>query len=147
MMNTELRRAGTQDIPLIVEGLKWMLKHSPGPQMVTADIMEAELSVRNAIHNGFGWVIQGYFIMVSVGKTWYSGQKFLIEDIILRIEKTGIPVTAAVQALDDLADFYGCDNIAVGDTQVGYMTSFYQAHGYVTLGTQLFKEVRQHGLS
>jgi hypothetical protein len=147
MINTELRLATPQDMPAILTALQWMLDNSPAPQMKMASLMEAELSIRNAMHEGNAWIIQGYLIVVDVGRVWYSGERFLIEQIILRIEKTGTQVQAAIGALDQLADHYKCNAIAVGDTQIGHMTPLYQDHGYVTLGTQLFKEIRQHGLS
>jgi hypothetical protein len=137
-----MRKATNQDVPAIMAALLAMLPKANGRgQMAYAEPMEAELSVRHAIFQERAVIVDGYFIMFDVGSPWYTTKRYLIEDIILKIEKTDAPVDTAIQALDVLARKYGCDAIAVGDTQIGYMTPKYINHGYATLGTQLFKGV------
>lgn len=135
-----MRPAATLDVAPVMAKLLAMLARSPAPQMKYADPIVAERSVRRAIKQGRAFICCGFFIMVDVGCDWYSEHSYLIEQIILRVYDTGAPVTRAIDALDEIAAELGCVAIAVGDTQVGYMTPFYQLAGYKTLGTQLMKE-------
>lgn len=135
-----MREATNQDVPIIMAALlRLQAKANGRGQMAFADPMEAELSIRYAIHDGRTRIVDGYFIMFDIGKPWYSTQVMLIEDIILKIEETEAPVDVAIQALDIIARELGCKAIAVGDTQIGLMVPKYQAAGYTVLGTQLFK--------
>lgn len=122
-----------------------MLAKSPARQMRFADPIAAESSVHQAVMEGRAFISHGYFIMVDVGPAWYSQKSFLIEQIILKVEDTDDDVRLAVRHLDDIARQFGCEAIAVGDTQIGLMTPKYLAEGYTFLGTQLFKEV-PHGI-
>lgn len=135
-----MRLATQHDVSDIMAALRKLKAKSPAYQMQFADEAAAECGVRIAIYEGRGWLVAGFFIMVDVGPEWWSNKTFLIEKIILRIEKTDTPVQVAVDALDTLATHYGCDAVIVGDTQVGYMHGQYIAAGYAPLGTQLMKE-------
>lgn len=134
-----MRRADLGDLPHIMSKLKWMLEVNPHGQMKYADVDIAEHYVRTSIETGFCYYVAGYFIMVDVGSDWYTSQKYLIEQLILKIHPTTEPVSVAIRALDTIKVEKGCVAIAAGDTQVGYMTPHYIAAGYTTLGTQLFK--------
>jgi len=135
------RLAQVGDIEVIMRALFQMLEYSPAPQMKYAEPIEAELSIRHAIHEERAWMHAGYFIMCDFGREWYSSKTFLIEQIILKVESTEVPVDKAIAYLDTIARQRGCVLVAVGDTQVGYMAPKYQAQGYTLLGTQFIKEL------
>ena len=133
-------KATQEDVPRIMWALLCLLNKSPAPQMKYADYDVAEASIRRAVDEGRAWLIHGYFIMVDVGSDWYTAGKYLIEQIILRVDREPHPVNVAVHALDYLKAHFDCVAIVVGDTQIGHMTPIYEAEGYKFLGTQLIKE-------
>lgn len=135
-----MRHAERFDIEPVMGKLLDMLKYSPAPQMQYADVGAAMVSLVNAIETGRAYIAHGYFIMVDVGCDWYSDKPYLIEQIIIKVYDTHLPVKLAIDALDVIAREHRCHAIAVGDTQVGYMTPLYQAAGFNTIGTQLIKE-------
>lgn len=135
------RLAQVGDIEVIMRALYQMLEYSPAPQMKYAEPIEAELSIRHAIHEERAYMHGGYFIMVDIGREWYSSRKFLIEQIILKVETTSVPVEHAIDYLATIGMAKGCALVAVGDTQVGYMGSKYEAKGYTLLGKQYIKEL------
>jgi hypothetical protein len=134
----------TADLEPVMAALIAMLKKSPAPQMKYAEIGVARRSVKLAMRSGRAFICNGFFIMVDVGSDWYTSKCYLIEQIIVRVYPSEHKVATAIAALDEIARRFGADAIAVGDTQIGYMTPLYHAAGYTTLGTQLFKE-RVHG--
>lgn len=136
-----MRKAELFDLPAIKAALQAMLDKSPAPQMKYADIDVALAHlIYNAIPDCQAWVADGYLILVSVGRPWYSGQDFLVEDLILKIGESERGVVAAIEGLESLAHRLGVPFLAVGDTQIGYMTPKYEAAGFKVLGTQLYKE-------
>lgn len=138
-----MRPAEYSDLPAIKAALVKLIGMAQGRgQMAYADLDAAMNNIIDRIGSGHGArVIDGFLILYDVGKPWYMDVPVLIEDMILRIEKTGSPVSVAIQALDILAQENGCPAIAAGDTQVGYMTPHYINHGYTVIGTQLLKGV------
>jgi hypothetical protein len=139
-----MRQATAQDVPLIMEGLLAMLEESPAPQMAMATPIAAELSIRHAIHEGRTRIIDDFFIMFDIAVPWYAETKVLVEDIILRITMNhNTKVQVAIDALDVIAAEYGCEKIATGDTQIGYMTPKYLASGYQLMGSQFIKGVKR----
>lgn len=135
-----MRAALSTDVNLIMGKLIKMLTYSPAPQMKFANKDAARANVVKAIQEARAYICNGYFIMVDVGSDWYSYDRYLIEQIILKIDDRAGGVEIAIKALDELMVKFDCAACAVGDTQVGFMTPYYQAAGYVTLGTQLIKE-------
>lgn len=135
------RLATVGDIPVIMRALWQMLEYSTAPQMKYADPIEAELSIRHAIHEERAYIHAGYFIMVDSGREWYSASKFLIEQIILKVETTEAPVEQAIDYLQVIAKHRGCRLVAAGDTQCGYMAPKYLSQGFTLLGTQFIKEL------
>lgn len=136
-----MRKADLFDLPQIKAAMQNMLDKSPAPQMKYADI-DVALShlIYNAIPDGHAWIADGYLILVSVGRPWYSGEEFLIEDLILKIGDSEGGVASAIAGLESLAQRFGVPLLAVGDTQIGYMAPKYEAAGFTILGTQLYKE-------
>lgn len=141
-----MRHARFGDVSPVMGALIRMLDKSPAPQMQYAHPAAAEASICWAIKERRAYIVHGYFVMVDVGSDWYTFNKYLIEQIIIKVYDTHLPVTAAIECLDAIAREHGCEAIAVGDTQVGYMTPLYQAAGYKTIGTQLIKECNTHGV-
>ena len=137
------RLATPGDVPDIMKALMKMLSYSPAPQMKYACPIEAELSVRHAIHEGRAVLFNGYFIMFDLGRDWYArqGVTYLIEQIILKVEKTDTPVEEAIAHLVTLAKERGASLVAAGDTQVGYMGPKYLGAGFLYLGKQYIKEL------
>lgn len=140
-----MRFATQHEVPQIMAALRAMREKSPASQMKGITDIGAELGIRNLIHTGRAVIVEGYLILFDIGGDWYClpEQAYLIELLILKVYPTDQPVSVAVKALEVLARQHGCWRIAVGDTQVGYMTPKYQAEGYQVLGTQLMKEL--HG--
>lgn len=131
--------ATNQDMPAIEAALADLLAKSPAPQMKYADLMEAILSVRHAIHEERAVIVGDFFLMFNVGRIWYSTQPFLMEDIVLRIGRTvGNSKEDAIDAIIDLAEVLGCVPV-VGDAQTGIMAAAYKARGFVPVGVQLMK--------
>jgi hypothetical protein len=135
-----MRYATTADHPAIMSAALRMLARSPAPQMKLADESAADSHFHMQILRRRIAIVGDFAIMFDVDIPWYSDQRVLIEDLILRISNEhNNPVETAIAALDDIAAEFGCTAIAVGDTQIGYMRPKYEAHGYVPMGTQLLK--------
>lgn len=135
-----MRDATQHDVPAIMEALLALQAKSTAPHMALATPIDAELGVRNAIHEGRAVIAGDYFIMYDVGSPWYTRQYVLIEEIILRISRAcGSVIEDALAALDELQMQHNCVAIAAGDTQIGYMLPKYIAHGYRVMGHQLLK--------
>lgn len=139
------RLATVGDIPVIMRALWQMMEYSTAPQMKYAEPIEAELSIRHAIHEERAYMYAGYFIMTDIGREWYSSTKFLIEQLILKVESTEVPVEQAIAYLLVIAKKRGCPLVAAGDTQCGYMAPKYLSQGFTLLGTQFIKEL-PHGV-
>lgn len=138
-----MRLATPQDVPAIMKACLAMLAYSPAFQMKFAEPVEAELGIRDAIHNERAFFFGGYFVMVDHGSDWYTSKRYLIEQLILKVapdDKSWHVDEIVNQGLDNLATRFKCHAVAAGDTQIGRMTPLYHAAGYVTLGTQLMKE-------
>lgn len=132
-----------QDVPQIMAALIAMKAKSPAGQMPLTDPMEAECSIRYAVHQGRCFRLGGFFAMFDIGSPWYTREKFLIEDIILKVwpdDKTA-KVEDVIDYLIELARLRGCVAVAAGDTQIGLMVPKYVNQGFVVLGTQLFKRL------
>lgn len=140
-----MRPAASLDVFPVMYALDAFLAKSPAPQMKYANRAVAERSVRRAIKQGRAFISNGFFLMVDVGSDWYSDQRYLIEQIILRVYDTPHKVASVIPDLDKLAEQFDCVLTVVGDTQIGYMTPHYTRAGYSTLGTQLVKE-RTNGI-
>ncbi len=136
-----IREANDDDFQVIKQSLTHWRDKSPALHVKLCSIGVALGNVLRAIDEGRAWMADGYFILVDVGSPWFSSQRMLIEEIIIRVRPTTLPVSYAIDALDLIAEKLGCTAIAAGDTQIGYMTPHYHAAGYTTLGTQLMKEV------
>lgn len=120
-----------------------MKAKSPAGQMPLTDPMEAECSIRYAIHQGRCFRQGAFFVMFDIGSPWYTRERFLIEDIILKVwhdDKTQ-KVEDVIDYLTVLARLRGCVAVAAGDTQIGYMLPKYVDRGFSVLGTQLFKRI------
>lgn len=130
------------EVPIVMAALKRLIEKSPSEQMRYAELIEAELGVRDAIHNNRAVFVGDFFIMFDVGKIWYSSKQFLIEELVIRVSTNhGTPVSEAVAALDNLAQRFRCAAVVAGDTQIGAMTNHYLRAGYVMLGSQFIKHV------
>jgi hypothetical protein len=139
-----MRKATQADLNHMMDELLALKEYSPAPQVQYAEPEVARAYLAAAIERGEVWFTGGYAAVVQVGSDWYSSKRYLIELIILKVYPwQGGRVEDAIKLLDDIADLYSCVAIAVGDTQVGYMTPKYIAAGYTTLGTQLIKEIRR----
>jgi hypothetical protein len=136
-----IRLANELDVPVILAALKAFKERSMSLHAKYADVAVAERNLYVAMSEHCIWMADGYCIWVSVGGTWFSDRKFLIEETILRVKPCTEHVSYAVGALDIIAKNFGCVAIVAGDTQIGHMTPHYHNAGFVTLGTQLMKEV------
>jgi hypothetical protein len=141
-----MRMGAHTDVEFVVSALARMREKNPGKQMQYTDIATAQAYIESAVDRDLTRVIGGYFIMFDVGMPWYSQESFLLEDLIIRIYPTEFPVKVAIDALSTIAREYGLKAITAGDTQIGHMVPLYHASGFVTLGTQLIKEL-EHGVA
>lgn len=133
------RLATNQDLPAIEAALADLLAKSPAPQMVHADLMEAILSVRHAIHESRAVIVGDFLFMFQVGQIWYSRRQFLIEDIVLRLSRAeGTTIPEVIGVIEELGRKLGAIPI-VGDAQIGRMQRYYEEAGYVPVGVQLMK--------
>jgi len=133
------------DWPVIEERLLHMKARSPAPQMRHAEIGYAMAALRARADSSQVVINDGYMILFDVGSPWYTKERFLIEELILRIGPSTDGVRGAIRCLDKLARLHECCAVAAGDTQVGYMVPHYEAEGFRVLGQQLFKEI-EHGV-
>jgi hypothetical protein len=137
-----MRRATQRDIPAVEKALARMVATSPAAQMKFADIETAVSYIEFAIRQDMAWIMGKYLILVDVGSVWYSPARFLIEQIILKldIEDAAVNLDTVVRnGLSYLRDYHNCDAIVAGDTQIGMMVPRYIAAGFVPIGTQLLK--------
>lgn len=135
-----MRLADHVDILHALAALVNMKEKNPSKQMQWAEPAAALEYMELCKEHGYAVVEQGYFILFSPVRPWYSRKLFLVEDLILKIEATTAPVQVAIDALEILRVQYDCVAIISGDTQVGYMAERYMANGYQMLGVQLIKE-------
>jgi hypothetical protein len=137
-----LRRATEYDTTLVMTALLKMLDKSPAPQMKLAVPEVAYRALKNAAADGWLYVYGDFAILVDVGRPWHSDKRVLIEEIIVRFRRAHHnTVESAVAQLEILARQFGCVAVAAGDTQIGYMAPRYTAAGFITLGTQFYKEI------
>lgn len=135
-----MRLATESDMPSIMQAAWATFNRSPAPQMAIMTPADAELTIRNAIHQGRAYIVEHVLIVVDDGCPPFSSTRTLFEQLVLKLASKG-NVSAAVAALDDIARARDCTHIAVGDTQIGKMVPYYEAAGFMPLGVQLFKEV------
>lgn len=141
-----MRKATNREVPGIMRAMVALLSKSPAPHMRYVDTGQAERGVYLAVQEDRAWFVGPYFIMVDAGSDWYSADRYLIEQIIIKVPEAdggqgGLAVDSAIAALDDIATLHGCSAIAVGDTQVGMMLPRYQDQGFRVIGHQLFKSI------
>lgn len=129
------------DLDHVMAALVAMRVKNPGKQMQYTDVDTARTYIAYAIKRGVTRVVDGYFIMFDIGRPWYSATEFLLEELLIRIYPTSQPVEVAIDALSSIAKSHGLQAVVAGDTQIGYMAPKYLANGFVTLGTQLMKEI------
>lgn len=135
-----MRLATNEDTAQALVALIRMKEKNPSKQMQWAEPDAAAHYLALCQQHGYAVVEQGYFILFSPVRPWYSHKLFLVEDLILKIEATTAPVQVAIDALEVLRVQFDCVAIISGDTQVGYMAERYMANGYQMLGVQLIKE-------
>lgn len=135
-----MRRATPADVSQAMVELLQMRSKNPGKQMQYTDEDTARCYLYEQMKRGLAVVEQGYFILYDVGRPWYSKENFLLEELVIRIERTGAPPSVAIAALDSLKEKHGCIAVIAGDTQIGAMVPHYLAAGFTVLGTQLMKE-------
>jgi hypothetical protein len=135
-----VKAATREDLPGIMAALFRMRAKNPNNQMKWAQPEVAERYLIWAIEQGFVVIVDGYMVLYSVVKPWFSDAEFLVEDLILKIGPTTIPVESVIDVLEDLKQINNCVCTIVGDTQVGYMGPKYLARGFRLLGSQLIKE-------
>lgn len=125
----------------VEQSLLSMQRNSPAPQMGWCDIAPSMDHITSRMLMARAWVVHGYLVMFDIGAPWHSNARYLIEELILKIQITDRPVTVAIDALSELARLHNCQAVISGDTQIGYMAPKYLAAGFVTLGTQHYKEI------
>lgn len=139
--------AATQhDIPIIMDKVAQLYEKSTSPMKPYYDLMEAELSIRDAIHsngctlevtdNCRAVLADGYFIMFSVSPMWWSSKLFLIEELVIRVGPTVRGKSAVLMTLYALCKKMGCVKVIAGDGQSGIMGQAYLDAGYVKAGEQ-----------
>lgn len=139
-----MRAAINSDIPLIMQKLLELREYSTAPHVQYADAMEAELHLRNVIHeNGHSTdvtdscravIVDGFFIMFQVAPMWCTKVEFLLEEMVIRIEgKASASVVPKV--LKQLQERFNCVAFFGGDSQGDYMGKHYRAAGCVHSGT------------
>lgn len=127
---------------MIYRALLEVQKKSPAKQMALVEPGAAWKHLDRARATGNLVVCGDYGILFDVGSPWHTTKLVLIEEIIIRFRRLyQNPVEDAIAKLDDLARLHGCVAIAAGDTQVGLMAPRYQAAGYISLGSQFYKEL------
>lgn len=125
----------------IARCLQAMWRRSSSPQMALVDPIYALDQLRNHLpHEAH----DGFFLVYEVGSPWYSYEKVLFEELVLRFDDSVEGAPGAVRRLEELAKEHGCAAIASGDTQVRAMSPHYVAAGFTPIGDQFFKEL-QHG--
>ncbi len=118
------------------------MRKSLNPQFQLSSVEVASAYIRKAMTENRAFIHHGYLILVDVATPWHSRESVLIEELILKVyDQPEWKVEEAIACLDGIALAKGVRFIVAGDTQVGYMVPKYHAAGFVTLGTQLFKEV------
>lgn len=135
-----MRPAYPLDIEPIVERLLAMRVKNPNNHMRYTEESMVRASLAGAIAQGKAVMHNGFLILFDVGSPWYTTQKFLIEELILRVYDSDAHVSTAIQQLERLREEHGCVAIAAGDTQVGYMAQHYEAEGYRRIGYQYMKD-------
>lgn len=136
-----------EDIPFIRAQLSVLQDRSKAAHMKHTDLDTAVEYIRSGIKGwrppGSGpqaWLVDGFLVLATIGSPWHSSKPMVIEDMIMKVFPGG-DVRYAVEFLSDIAKWHGIEVIVSGDTQIGYMTPFYEGDGFRKLGTQLIKEI------
>ena len=90
---------------------------------------------------GNAWLANGYLIIVSVSTPWYSNERMLVEQLVVKIAKGGtaddIPVV-----LDLLAAKLGCTKIVTSDSSPsGNVAAACSRAGYLPFSPTLYKVI------
>jgi len=136
-----MRRVEDFDLGPIEGALAALLTKSPAPQMRMACLRTA----MNYVQGARARISGAYLIMFDVGRTWYSPDPLLMEELVLKVypdDRSRTLEQIVSEDLPGLAKLHGCRAVVVGDTQIGYMRPRYEAAGYVPTGTELIKFVR-----
>lgn len=88
-------------------------------------------------------IVDGVFVMYSIGRPWWAARDILAEELMLRIEP-GAGVTAALSFLERTAELLNCAGVVLGtsiSTNDAALVRLYRQHGYVESANVLYKEV------
>lgn len=90
-------------------------------------------------------LVDGYLVVWYVGIPWWSNNKILQEDLVLKVDdKTHAGFGSVVQFLTNTAKDLGCQGIGVGTAfsdREPALVRVYQKHGFKLESSQLFKEI------
>lgn len=107
-----------------------------GPRMVDAIVKDKFVDA--VIVN------ETYLICYTVNEVWYSGDKLLSENLVLRLNKTKHGFDKVVEALEIIAKVNGCVGICCG-TAFYYnnkeLADKYCEHGFEVSGFELYKGI------
>lgn len=134
-----IRAATVHDVQEVMVGIKKLYATSKSAHMKWADVMEAELAIRDAVHqNGYtedvtencrAVIADGYFIMYSVGPLWFTTKCFVLEDIVLRCGPTVKGHEGVLMTFKALQRHHNAVGCIVGDQQRGIIGATYEQHG------------------
>lgn len=143
-MGSQVRAVVNSDIPAIMEKLRELKGYSKAIHVQYADEMEAELHIRNVVHeNGHSTQVtdlcravmaDGFFIMYQVAPMWCTKVQFLLEEMVIRVEGDA-PASVVPKVLKQLQERFNCVAFFGGDSQGGYMAKHYVAAGCELSGT------------
>ena len=90
-------------------------------------------------------LVDGYLIVWYVGQPWWSNDKILQEDLVLKVAPdTKADFATVVNFLQDMAEQLCCSGIGAGTAfsdRDPALVRVYQKHGFKLEASQLFKEL------
>lgn len=91
------------------------------------------------IDGGNAWIADGYLIIATVAKPWYNNDQLLVEQLVLKINRTGV-ISSVPIALEQLAKEFGCNKIVVSDSSLyGTYRQACEDAGFLPFSPTLYK--------
>lgn len=92
-------------------------------------------------------LVNGYLVVYQVSPVWSGDVPVVMEEYVLAVSKRPGSLRGVVKALEAVAEAAGAAGVFVGNSSGDpRLSRFYEAQGFVTTGTQFYKEA-PHGRS
>lgn len=120
-----------------------IMEQSPSYLRERADLSYAMTNLMTSSDDGLCFVFNGYLYLFAICNQWWTPDKFLCEEFVIRIDDKdeSPPAEQAIAFLDQLAKVNECRFIVASDFLSGQLDGAYKANGYRPMGTTFIKDL------